>query len=89
MSEIINLDPVNKNQSMCDYGVNLAELSNKILLDTHDSIENKTAVTMPIAQLATLGAGAASLLPAFRTVTQTTTIGMNGLYKLANGAVGE
>lgn len=89
MSEIINLDLVNKNQSMSDYGVNLAELSNEILLDTRDSIENKTAVTMPIAQLATLGAGAASLLPAFRTVTQTTTIGMNGLYKLANGAVGD
>lgn len=89
MSEIINLSPVNKNQSMSDYGVNLAELSNEILLDTRDSIENKTAVTMPIAQLATLGAGAASLLPAFRTVTQTTTIGMDGLYRLANKAIGD
>ena len=44
---------------------------------------------MPIAQLSTLGAGIASLLPAFRAVTQTTSVHVDGLYKLANAGVGD
>ena len=44
---------------------------------------------MPIAQFATLGAGVAALLPAFRTVTQTTNVNISGLYRLANEGVGD
>ena len=44
---------------------------------------------MPIAQLATLGAGVSSLIPALHTVTQTTTVNTQGLYYLANAGVGD
>lgn len=39
---------------------------------------------MPIEEMATLGAGVASLLPAFRTVTQTATFNAEGLYQIVN-----
>lgn len=48
-----------------------------------------SSLTMPIAEIATLGSGVASLLPAFRTITQTTTVSGEGLYKLANQAAGD
>ena len=44
---------------------------------------------MPIAELALLGTGVASLIPALRTVTQTTTFNTQGLYQLANAGVGD
>lgn len=44
---------------------------------------------MPIAQLATLGAGVSSLIPALRTVTQTTSMNTQGLYRLANQSIGD
>ena len=36
-----------------------------------------------------LGVGMAALIPAMRTVTQTTSFNMNGLYRLANESVGD
>ena len=44
---------------------------------------------MPIAQLATLGTGVSSLIPALRTFTQTTSVSSQGLYQLANAGVGD
>lgn len=91
MANIINLNPVTENKSDIQpcHEAELVEIADGILLDTRASLENKTAMTMPIAQLATLGAGVASLLPAFRTVTQTTTVAADGLYRLANAGVGD
>lgn len=71
----------------CSTG--LAEIAEGILFDTRACIEDKPVISMPIAQLATLGAGAASLLPVFRTVTQATTVHTEGLYRLANAGVGD
>lgn len=91
MANIINLHPetdTHINPQPC-HEAELVEIADGILLDTRASLENKTAMTMPIAQLATLGAGVASLLPAFRTVTQTTTVAADGLYRLANAGVGD
>lgn len=91
MANIINLHPETDNHAnlqLC-HEAELVEIADGILLDTRASLENKTAMTMPIAQLATLGAGVASLLPAFRTVTQTTTVAADGLYRLANAGVGD
>ena len=59
-----------------------------MLVDTLFDITNKKTLSMPIAQLATLGAGVSSLIPALRTITQTT-IETQGLYRLANEAVGD
>ncbi|MBE6939229.1 MAG: hypothetical protein E7457_00100 [Ruminococcaceae bacterium] len=91
MANIINLHPEADNHTDLQpcHEAELVEIADGILLDTRASLENKTAMTMPIAQLATLGAGVASLLPAFRTVTQTTTVAADGLYRLANAGVGD
>lgn len=91
MADIINFHPAAENNTDIQpcHEEELVEIADGILLDTRASLENKTAMTMPIAQLATLGAGVASLLPAFRTVTQTTTVAANGLYRLANAGVGD
>ena len=91
MANIINLHPVADSNTSIEphHEAELVEIADGILLDTRASLENKTAMTMPIAQLATLGAGVASLLPAFRTVTQTTTVAADGLYRLANAGVGD
>ena len=70
-------------------GVGLVEIADGILFDTRTRIEDKQVISMPIAQLASLGEGVASLLPAFRTVTQTTNVYAEGLYQLANAGVGD
>lgn len=46
-------------------------------------------LSVPIAELATLGAGVSSLIPAFNTVTQTSTIATGGLFRIANAAAGD
>lgn len=43
---------------------------------------------MPLSQFETLGTGIATILPAFRTITETTTLNTTGLYKIANGNLG-
>lgn len=53
------------------------------------SIINNEALSVPIAELSALGAGVASLIPAFNTVRQTTSIATNGLFKIANAAPGD
>lgn len=54
-----------------------------------EEILERETVGMPIGQLATLGAGVSSLMPALQSVTQTTTINTQGLYRLANANVGD
>lgn len=67
----------------------LIEITEGILLDVRTDLSEATTLSMPIAQLATLGVGVSSLIPALRTVTQTTIIDSSGLYRLANEAVGD
>lgn len=68
---------------------NLVEITEGILLDMSTDIEQKNVLSMPIAELATLGAGVSSLIPELRTVVQTTTLNTQGLYRLANAEVGD
>ena len=63
--------------------------SNIMLMETCAEITENNSISIPIGKLATLGGGVSSLLPALRTVTQTTTVGSKGLYKLANEAIGD
>ncbi len=86
MGEIININ--NEIERVSDES-RLIQLSEDMLMDARVTIENKNTLSVPIAQLATLGAGVSSLIPALRTVTQTTTINTSGLYQLANAAVGD
>ena len=52
-------------------------------------LPNTKTLSVPIAELALLGTGVASLIPALRKVTQTTTFNTQGLYQLANAGVGD
>lgn len=63
--------------------------SSELLCDGVGSSTERQKISIPIAQIAGLGAGVASLIPALRTITQTTTIPADGLYRLANATVGD
>lgn len=67
----------------------LVEIAEGMLADARAEIHSGTTVSLPIAELSTLGAGVSSLIPAFNTVTQTSTIAMDGLYRVANMAAGD
>lgn len=67
----------------------LAEMTEEMLLDARKEIAKTKTLSVPIAELALLGTGVASLIPALRTITQTTTFNTQGLYQLANAGVGD
>lgn len=79
----------NQMQPQNSSGDDLAGITDGILLDTKARLTDKPVISMPIAELATLGAGIASLLPVSRTVTQTTIVHADGLYRLANARAGD
>lgn len=91
MSEIMDLYNstkfVKKNDGSADG--ELSEITERLLCDIHNDIRNEKALSMPIGELATLGAGVSSLIPALQAITQTATINTHGLYQLANGGVGD
>ena len=94
MSNVINF--IENTESICGqkYEIvrvcnNLADMTEDMLLDVRKEICNSKTLSMPIAELALLGAGVSSLIPALRTVTQTTTFNTQGLYQLANAGVGD
>lgn len=93
MGEVIKLNSSSSveenNNELIESTEGLATVTESVLSDLHMELTNKSVMSIPIAQLATLGAGVSSLIPALRTVTQTTTINVNGLYKLANASVGD
>lgn len=62
----------------------LSELSEAFLADARTELAVYDTVSMPITGLASLGSGFASMLPAFRTVTQTITQDNTGLYSIVN-----
>ena len=65
------------------------ELTGNLLADARAELTKATTLSVPIAQLTTLGAGVASLAPALNTVTQTISFDTSGLYRVANQAVGD
>lgn len=67
----------------------IIELTEDLLTDVRDSINSNKAVIVPMAELSTLGAGVSSLIPAFNTVTQTTSISTEGIFKVANATAGD
>ncbi len=87
MGDIVELSnggiaPINESKD-------LMEITEGLLLDTKSSIENKKTMSVPIAELSALGAGVASLVPAFNTVTTTTTLATDGLFTIANKVAGD
>lgn len=78
-----------QNDEMVREFHNLVEMTEEMLRDARKEIANTKTRSMPIAELTLLGAGVSPLIPALRTVTQTTTINTQGLYQLANAGVGD
>lgn len=89
MGDIVDINVSGQSLSQDRNGADLIKIGEDILFDARASIGDKSTVSMPIAQLSALGAGVASLLPAFRTITQTTTVNAEGLYRLVNAGVGD
>lgn len=88
MGEIINLPNV-PDTEILRQEKDLVKISEDLLIDTRTEINKSQSLSMPIAELVTLGAGVASLLPTLQTVTQATTLNARGLYQLANASVGD
>ena len=88
MGEIINLNNASEITPVSGEDA-LLEVTQGILVDARTTLDSKKSLSVPIAELATLGGGVSSLIPALNTITQTTTIAMDGLYTLANADVGD
>ena len=88
MGEIISINTNDKELS--DQSNDITTMTEAILLDARsEAVPLEKTISMPIAQLSTLGAGVSSLIPALNTATQTLTINTQGLYQLANASVGD
>ena len=90
MNKIIKMQPVVEGDNeIIREETSIIALAEDMLVETRRELDNKSTLSVPIAELATLGAGVSSLLPALRTVTQSATINTSGLYQLANAGVGD
>lgn len=66
MEELLDSQVQQQNSNDTD----LIKIADGILFDARANLRDKSVIRMPISQLSTLGAGVASLVPAFRTVTR-------------------
>lgn len=94
MGEIISMNNsngvcANDSSKIISTANDLIEITDGILQDARTDISKKNTISMPIAQLATLGTGVSSLIPTLSSVTQSTTVSTQGLYQLANAGVGD
>lgn len=87
MGKIVKIN--NSDTIQVDDEKSLVEITQGLLMDVRTSIQGKKTLSVPIAELVTLGMGVSSLVPALNTVTQTSTIAADGLYTLANACVGD
>ena len=90
MSNVIKLNPAGENivpEQQVDSEA-LVEVFDDIVIDNHASLANKDVMSMPIAQLAKLGAGVASMLHTFRTITETTAGSGETLLRWVNEGAG-
>lgn len=83
MGEIIKVNGITDEECV------LSDISRQILMEARTAVNSKNSISVPIAELATLGAGVSSLIPALNTVTTTTKIASGGLFRIANQAVGD
>lgn len=88
MGEIINTNTAIETQPGGDTGA-LLDITQSLLADARTALNSSGVLSVPIAELSTLGAGVSSLIPALNTVTQTTSIAADGLYTIANAGVGD
>ena len=88
MGDIANINT--SDGEITEQKTDVAEMTDALLADVRNAgVPAEKSISMPIAQLSTLGAGVSSLIPAFNMVTQTMTMNTQGLYQLANASVGD
>ena len=88
MGDIININ--NSEVEITELNTEIQTMTDAMLLEARSTdVPVEKSISVPIAQLSTLGAGVSSLIPAFNTVTQTITMNTQGLYQLANASVGD
>lgn len=88
MGEIVSINKTNAADTVSGEN-GLVELTEGLLMDARASINSNKTLSVPIAELSTLGAGVSSLIPAFNAVTQTTSIATDGLFRIANATAGD
>lgn len=88
MGEIINTSTAIEAQPGGDTGT-LLDVTQSLLADARTALNDRDVLSVPIAELSTLGAGVSSLIPALNTVTQTTSIAADSFYTIANAGVGD
>lgn len=90
MKDIISFDEKQIKSTKGHKDKNIIDITNEIIVEIQRSeILKSNYISMPIAKLSTLGAGVSSLIPALRTINETSTITMDGLYKIANAGIGD
>lgn len=67
----------------------LVELTEGLLVDAQNSISQNQALSLPIAELSTFGAGVSSLIPAIRAITHAAENSTGGFWKIANADAGD
>ncbi len=83
LAQIISID---KDKNKDEIQVN----TEKLLADIkNNEIPKNRVISVPISELAILGAGVSSLIPALNTVTHTSVINTADLYRLANKSTGD
>lgn len=88
MGDLVKINQCNEKEVIRKQN-DVLEITEEMLLDVHANLSSEKTMSIPITELATLGAGVSSLVPALNTVTQTTTVSTSGLYRLANAGVGD
>ena len=88
MEEVIRFKNDNNTEPVA-LGDNLEEVARGILYDTAADISKKCIRSIPIAELASLGAGVSFLMPSMESITQVLTASGNSLYKLADAEISE
>ena len=67
----------------------LETITGSMLEETREAIEVKNTLSFPISELSMLGVTLSSLLPYFRTVTNTVDFQVDDMYKIANKTFGD
>lgn len=67
----------------------LAQLTCEVLAETREQLPVGRTIKVPFGELSSLGAGVSSLLPQFRTVTQSIMVNTDGVLRVVNADAGD
>ena len=92
MNEIIKNNSADRTEMECGsqhYDKRITNVTDQLLDELHAEHSGEKTISVPVAEIASLGGGVSSLIPAIRKVTQTSTTNADGLYRLANASIGD